>query len=135
MYKNTLKKPNSQLHPNSLSPTRQEKNTILSFYAAARLLGIISNYLLHLFLYITNLIYIYICVSACTRNHNPSWIRFPNIACIWFRRIIGLGNSSHTRPTSTWGLFIGTLIPSQWALVLKLVLSRASQAYCVSGPS
>ena len=42
MHKNTLKKPNSQLHPNSLSPTRQE-NTILSFYAAARLLGIISN--------------------------------------------------------------------------------------------
>ena len=30
------------IHPNSLSPTRQE-NTILSSYAAARLLGIISN--------------------------------------------------------------------------------------------
>ena len=42
MHKNTLKKPNSQLHPNSLSPTKQE-NTILSSYAAARLLGIISN--------------------------------------------------------------------------------------------
>ena len=42
MHKNTLKKSNSQLHPNSLSPTRQE-NTILSSYAAARLLGIISN--------------------------------------------------------------------------------------------
>ena len=25
-----------------------------------------------------------------------------------------------------WGLFIGTLIPSQWALVPKLVLSGAS---------
>ena len=57
MYKNTLKKPNSQLHPNSLSPTRQE-NTILSSYAAARLLGIISNN--HGLPYITNLIYIYI---------------------------------------------------------------------------
>ena len=32
------------IHPNSLSPTIQE-NTILSSYAAARLLGIISNYL------------------------------------------------------------------------------------------
>ena len=31
------------IHPNSLSPTRQE-NTILSSYMAARLLGIISNY-------------------------------------------------------------------------------------------
>ena len=59
MHKNTLKKPNSQLHPNSLSPTRQE-NTILSFYAAARLLGIISNS--HSLHYITNLIYIYIYV-------------------------------------------------------------------------
>ena len=29
------------IHPNSLSPTRQE-NTILSSYAAAKLLGIIS---------------------------------------------------------------------------------------------
>ena len=57
MYKNTLKKPNSQLHLNSLSPTRQE-NTILSSYAAARLLGIISNS--HGLHYITNLIYIYI---------------------------------------------------------------------------
>ena len=56
MYKNTLKKPNSQLHPNSLSPTRQE-NTILSSYAAARLLGIFYS---HSLPYITNLIYIYI---------------------------------------------------------------------------
>ena len=45
------------IHPNSLSPTRQE-NTILSSYAAARLLGIISNS--HGLPYITNLIYIYI---------------------------------------------------------------------------
>ena len=45
------------IHPNSLSPTRQE-NTILSFYAAARLLGIISNS--HGLPSITNLIYIYI---------------------------------------------------------------------------
>ena len=43
MYKNTLKKTKSQLHPSTLSPTRQE-NTILSSYAAARLLGIISNH-------------------------------------------------------------------------------------------
>ena len=47
------------IHPNSLSPTRQE-NTILSSYATARLLGIISNYLSQLFFYTTNLIYIYI---------------------------------------------------------------------------
>ena len=45
------------IHPNSLSPTRQE-NTILSSYAAARLLGIISNS--HCLQSITNLIYIYI---------------------------------------------------------------------------
>ena len=57
MHKNTLNKPNSQLHPCTLSPTRQE-NTILSSYAAARLLGIISNS--HGLPYITNLIYIYI---------------------------------------------------------------------------
>ena len=59
MHTNTLKKPNSQLHPNSLLPTRQE-NTILSSYAAARLLGIISNS--HSLHYITNHIYIYIYV-------------------------------------------------------------------------
>ena len=59
MYKNTLKKPNSQLHPNSLSPTKQ-KNTILSSYAAARLLRI---FLSHGLSNITNLyIYIYIYV-------------------------------------------------------------------------
>ena len=57
MHTNTLKKPNSQLHPNSLLPTRQE-NIILSSYAAARLLGIISNS--HSLHYITNHIYIYI---------------------------------------------------------------------------
>ena len=56
MHKNILKKPNSQLHPNSLSPTKQE-NTILSFYAAARLLGIFYS---HSLPNITNLIYIYI---------------------------------------------------------------------------
>ena len=72
------------IHPNSLLPIRQEK-TILSSYAAARLLGIISNS--HGLPSITNLIYIYICRSACTRNYNPSWIWFPNIACIWFRRM------------------------------------------------
>ena len=64
-----------RIHPNSLSPIRQEK-TILSSYAAARLLGIISNS--HSLPSITNLIYIYIyiyiyvCRSACTMNYNPS---------------------------------------------------------------
>ena len=59
MYKNTLKKPNSQLHPNSLSPTKQ-KNTILSSYAAGRLLRIFFS---HGLPNITNLyIYIYIYV-------------------------------------------------------------------------
>ena len=43
--------------PSTLSPTRQE-NTILSSYAAAKLLGIISNS--HSLPYITNLIYIYV---------------------------------------------------------------------------
>ena len=45
------------IHPNSLSPTRKE-NTILSSYAAASLLGIISNYLSQLFLYHKPNIYI-----------------------------------------------------------------------------
>ena len=49
------------IHPNSLSPTRQE-NTILSSYAAVRLLGIVSNS--HGLPSITNLIYIYIYRSA-----------------------------------------------------------------------
>ena len=44
------------IHPNSLSPTRQE-NTILSSYAAARLLGIIPNYF-----YFVPHITTYICV-------------------------------------------------------------------------
>ena len=47
------------IHPNSLLPIRQEK-TILSSYAAARLLGIISNYLSQLFLCHKPNIYIYI---------------------------------------------------------------------------
>ena len=51
------REPQFPIHPNSLSPTRQE-NTILSSYAAARLLGIISNS--HYLQSITNLIYIYI---------------------------------------------------------------------------
>ena len=69
------------MHPNSLSPTRQE-NTILSSYAAARLLGIISNS--HGLPYITNLnIYIYICHRlAITRSYNPTCTRFPNTVCI-----------------------------------------------------
>ena len=46
------------IHPNSLSPTRQE-NTVLSSYVAARLLGIFFFYS-HGLPYITNLIYIYI---------------------------------------------------------------------------
>ena len=47
------------IHPNSLSPTRQE-NTILSSYMAARLLEIISNYFSQLALYHKPNIYIYI---------------------------------------------------------------------------
>ena len=88
MHTNTLRKPNSQLHPNSLLPTRQE-NTILSSYAAVRLLGIISNS--HSLHYITNHIYIYIYIChrlAITRSYNPTYTRFPNTACIWFRRMI-----------------------------------------------
>ena len=75
------------IHPNSLSPTRQE-NTIFSSYAATRLLGIISNS--HSLHSITNLIYIYIYIchrSAITRSYNPTCTRFPNTACIWFRRM------------------------------------------------
>ena len=51
------------IHPNSLSPTIQE-NTILSSYAAARLLGIISNYLSQFAKYHNIYIYIYIYRSA-----------------------------------------------------------------------
>ena len=64
MHKNTLKKPNSQLYPNSLSPTRQE-NTILSSYAAARLLGIFL--LSRLALYHKPNIYIYIYIYVIGR--------------------------------------------------------------------
>ena len=51
------------IHPNSFSPTRQE-NTILSSYATARLLGIISNYF-YFVLHITTYIYICVCVCVC----------------------------------------------------------------------
>ena len=51
------------IHPNSLSSTRQE-NTILSSYAAARLLGIISNsHCLHFFSITKPNIYIYIYIG------------------------------------------------------------------------
>ena len=53
------------IHPNFLSPTRQE-NTILFFYAAARFLGIT---LIHTRLpFISNLIYIYIYIYVCQRQ-------------------------------------------------------------------
>ena len=51
------------IHPNSLSSIRQE-NTILSSYAAARLLGNFFFFYSHGLPYITNLIYIYIYRSA-----------------------------------------------------------------------
>ena len=54
------------IHSNSLSPIKQE-NTILSSYAAARLLGIISNYF-YFVLHITTYIYIYMCVCVCVIN-------------------------------------------------------------------
>ena len=102
MHKNILKKPNSQLHPNSLSPTRQEKKTILSFYAAARLLGIISN---NNFLHIIKHIYIYIYYFI------QLTVGIPNTTCIRSISMTGLGlvclmglwqNSSHaSRHTST----------------------------------
>ena len=80
MHKNTLKKPNSQLYPNSLSPTRQE-NTILSSYAAARLLGTFLLSRLALYHKPNIYIYIYICHrSAITRSYNPTCTRFPNTA-------------------------------------------------------
>ena len=60
MHKNTLKKPNSQYTLILFHP-EDKKNTILSSYAAARLLGIISNS--HSLPSITNLIYIYIYVG------------------------------------------------------------------------
>ena len=109
MHKNTLKKPNFQLHPNSLSPTRQE-NTILSSYATAKLLGIISNNFCrisqsthththtHIYIYITY-IYIYICYFI------KSAVGIPNTTCIRSISVTELGlvglmrlwqNSSHT---------------------------------------
>ena len=51
------------IHPNSLSPTKQE-NTFLSSYAAARLLGFFFFFFYsHGLPYITNLIYIYIYIG------------------------------------------------------------------------
>ena len=76
------------IHPNSLSPTSQE-NTILSSYAAARLLGIISNsHSLPLYHKPNIYIYIYICHrSAITKSYNPTCTQFPNTTCIWFIRM------------------------------------------------
>ena len=107
MHKNILKKPNSQLHPNSLSPTRQEKKTILSFYAAARLLGIISN---NNFLHIIKHIYIYIYYFI------QLTVGIPNTTCIRSISITGLGlvglmglwqNSSHTSRHTSTNLHLG----------------------------
>ena len=83
MHKNTLKKPNSQLHPNSLSPTRQE-NTILSSYAAARLLGIISI-INSLLLVAYHIAHIYTCYFI---KSTPG---IPNTTCIRSISMTGLG--------------------------------------------
>ena len=61
MHKKHSQETQFPIHPNSFSPTRQE-NTILSSYATARLLGIISNS--HSLPSITNLIYIYIYICV-----------------------------------------------------------------------
>ena len=85
------------IHPNSLSSTRQE-NTILSSYAAARLLGIISNS--HGLPYITNLIYIYIYIYVIGRLLQGVTILlvlgFLILFVFGLEEWIGLGNSSHT---------------------------------------
>ena len=58
MHKNTLKKLNSQLHPNSLSPTRQEKTL---FFLLMLLLGYYELSLILMACPVSqNLIYIYI---------------------------------------------------------------------------
>ena len=62
------------IHPNSFSPTRQE-NTILSSYATARLLGIISNYF-YFVLHITTYIYICVCVCVCVISQVDKSIPF-----------------------------------------------------------
>ena len=65
------------IHPNSLSPTRQ-KNTILSSYAAARLLGIISI--------INSLL-----LAAYHKAHIKLAPGIPNTTCIRSISMTGLG--------------------------------------------
>ena len=96
MHKNTLKKPNSQLHPNSLSPTRQE-NTILYSYAAARLLGIFFFTLTACPISQTLYIYIYIYRSAVL-----GIIILVEFGVLWLAW--ACGNSSHTGPLQQEGL-------------------------------
>ena len=98
------------IHPNSLSPIRQE-NTILSSYAAARLLGIISiiNSLL-LTTYHKAHIYIYTCyfIKSALGIPNTTCIRAISMTRLAWLGLMGLWqNSSHTsRHINT--LFIGT---------------------------
>ena len=133
MYKNTLKKPNSQLHPNSLSPTRQEKNTILSFYAAARLLGIISNNFFFFFAYHKAYIYIYIYYFI-----KPA-VGIPKTTCIRSISMTGLGlvglmdlwqNSSHTsRHTSTISKFLKTKLSIISKIIPKHIHAKVSKLF------
>ena len=76
------------------------ENTILSSYAATRLLGIISNYLSQLFLCHKPNIYIYIGRLVLGII---ILVEFGFLILLVFglEEWIGLGNSSHTRPTST----------------------------------
>ena len=71
------------IHPNSLSPTRQE-HTILSSYAAARLLGIISI-INSLLLAAYHKAHIYTCYFI------KSAPGIPNTTCISSISMIGLG--------------------------------------------
>ena len=96
------------IHPNSPSPTRQE-NTILSSYAVARLLGIISitNSLL---LATYHKAHIYTCyfIKSALGIPNTTCIRAISMTRLAWLGLMGLWqNSSHTsRHINT--LFIGT---------------------------
>ena len=83
MHKNTLKKPKSQ-YTLTLSHPQDKKNTILSSYAAARLLGIISIANSHLFA-AYHKAHIYTCYFI------KSAPGIPNITCIRSISMTGLG--------------------------------------------
>ena len=82
------------IHPNSLSPTRQE-NTILSSYATARLLGIIS---------IINSLFLAAYHKARARTHTHTHTHTHIFICNFIKSAPGIPNTTCIRSISMTGL-------------------------------